>query len=159
MVTLLKHLNAGWRSSGWVDLGLRWLLGGLFVLASMHKIENPAAFAKIIYGYDLFPAAAINLIAIVLPFIELTAGLALLAGIYPRAAAVILSALLMAFIVAISINALRGHVFDCGCFSAGEAALWQSTPAWMLGRNGLLFFMGWSIAVFRGRRIAQVRSG
>ena len=159
MVTLSQHPDSGWWTNGWVDLGLRWLLGGLFVLASMHKIENPAAFAKIIYGYDLFPAVAINLIAILLPFIELTAGLALLAGFYPRAAAVILSTLLLGFTVAIAINALRGHVFDCGCFTAAEKIVWQNEPAWMLGRNAFLLFMGWSIAFYRGRRVAQVRSG
>ena len=90
MDTLSQHPDAGWWANGWVDLALRWLLGGLFVLASAHKIMDPAAFAKIIFGYDLFPAAAINLIAIILPYIELTAGLALITGVYPRAAAVIL---------------------------------------------------------------------
>ena len=74
MDTLSRHPDTGWRANGWVDLVLRWLLGGLFVLASAHKIMDPAAFAKIIYGYDLFPAVAINLIAIILPYIELTAG-------------------------------------------------------------------------------------
>ena len=159
MDTLSQPAETGWRNNGWLDLVLRWLLGGLFVLASAHKIMDPAAFAKIIYGYDLFPAVAINLIAIILPYIELTAGLALIVGVYPRAAAVILSGLLFLFILAISINAWRGHVFDCGCFSSGEAALWQDTPGWMLGRNGLLLLMGWSITAFRGQRKVMVRSG
>jgi putative oxidoreductase len=159
MGTLSRQTETGWRANGWLDLALRWLLGGLFVMASAHKIMDPAAFAKIIFGYDLFPAVAINLIAIILPYIELTSGLALITGVYPRAAAVILSGLLFAFILAISINAFRGHVFDCGCFSSGEAALWQGTPAWMLGRNGLLLFMGWSITTFRGQRKIMVRSG
>ena len=158
MDTLLPPNSGDWRSNGWLDLALRWLLGGLFVLASAHKITDPAGFAKILFGYDLFPAAAINLIAIILPYIELTAGLALIIGFYPRAAAVILSGLLLAFILAIAINAARGHVFDCGCFSSGEAALWQNSPGWMLGRNALLLLMGWSIAVFRGRRKILVRA-
>ena len=158
MDTLLPPNSGDWRSNGWLDLTLRWLLGGLFVLASAHKIMDPAGFAKIIYGYGLFPSAAINLIAIILPYVELTAGLALIVGFYPRAAAVILSCLLLAFILAIAINAARGHVFDCGCFSSDEAALWQGSPGWMLGRNALLLLMGWSIAVFRGRRKILVRA-
>jgi len=158
MDTLLPPNSEDWRSNGWLDLALRWLLGGLFVLASAHKIMDPAGFAKIIFGYDLFPPEAINLIAIILPYVELTAGLALILGFYPRAAAVILSGLLLAFILAIAINAARGHVFDCGCFSSGEAALWQNSPGWMLGRNVLLLLMGWSIAVFRGRRKILVRA-
>ena len=157
MGTLPKHPNTGWWTSGWLDLVLRFMLGGLFVLASIHKIADPAAFAKIVYGYDLFPTAAINLIAIILPFIELTAGLSLIAGIYPRAASVILSTLLVAFILAIGINAIRGHVFDCGCFATGEAAFWQNSPALMLMRNGLLLLVAWSTAVFPGRRVALLR--
>lgn len=159
MATLSKPNRTLWPSNGWLDLVFRWLLGGLFILASAHKIMDPAAFAKIVYGYDLFPAATINLIAILLPYIELTAGLALATGVYPRAAAVILSGLLLGFIVAIGINAARGHVFDCGCFASGEAALWQQSPAWMLARNAFLLIVGGSIAAFRGPRKALIRSG
>ena len=114
MGTLSRHPDTGWRANGWLDLVLRWLLGGLFVLASAHKIMDPAAFAKIIYGYDLFPAAAINLIAIILHYIELTAGLALITGVYPRAAAVILSGLLLgiglAQLLHLALPALPVHI-------------------------------------------------
>ena len=61
MDTLSQHPDAGWWANGWIDRALRWLLGGLFVLASAHKIMGPAAFAKIIFGYDLFPAVAIRI--------------------------------------------------------------------------------------------------
>ena len=159
MDTLSPGNSANWHANGWLDLGLRWLLGGLFVMASAHKIMDPAAFAKIVYGYDLFPLAAINLIAIIVPFIELTAGLALLSGVYPRAAAVMLCGLLLTFILVIGINALRGHVFDCGCFATSEAALWQNHPGLMLGRNAALLLIGWRVAVFRGRRRLLVCAG
>lgn len=159
MATLLKPHKLLRPTHGWLDLVLRWVLGGLFILASAHKIADPAAFAKIVYGYDLFPAASINLIAILLPYIELTAGLALVAGVYPRAASVILSGLLVGFILVIGINAARGHVFDCGCFSVGEDALWQSSPGWLLTRNVLLLVVGVSIVAFRGRRKVLLRSG
>ena len=151
--------SADWRANGWLDLGLRWLLGGLFVMASVHKIMDPAAFAKIVYGYGLFPAATINLIAIIVPFIELTAGLALMIGVYPRAAALILSAMLLVFILIIGINTLRGHVFDCGCFATSEAALWENHPGWMLGRDAVLLLIGGHVAAFRGRRRMLVRAG
>lgn len=108
-------------SNPWLELTSRWLLGILFVAASFHKIIHPAQFAKIIYGYQLVPDMAINLIAIVLPFLEFFSGAALLLGIFPRSAVLIINAMLLSFIVAISINLLRGHVFDCGCFSMGAA--------------------------------------
>ena len=154
-----KNRSFAWCDNGWIDLALRFILGGIFVMASFHKITEPAVFAKIVFGYDLFPAQAINLIAILLPYIELTMGLSLIAGVYPRAAAVILGALLLAFILAISINMLRGHVFDCGCFSSGEAKLWPNTPMWTLGRNVLLGFLCWFILAFKGRRVAVLLPG
>ena len=60
---------------------------------------------------------AINLIAIVLPFLELFAGLALIFGVYWKAAGVLICGMLLVFIVAISFNLIRGYEFDCGCFS------------------------------------------
>jgi uncharacterized membrane protein YphA (DoxX/SURF4 family) len=159
MATLSNGPKGGWWRNGWLEFVLRGLLGGLFVLASLHKIGDPASFAKIVYGYDLFPGATVNLIAIFLPFLELTAGLALVTGIYPRASAVILSGLLLSFIVVIGINAIRGHVFDCGCFAAGEAALWANSPGWLLGRNILLLAVGAYIITFPGPRKIQLRAG
>ena len=101
-----------------------------FIYASYSKILAPADFAKIIYGYDLFPAALINLIAIIVPFLELVVALALFLGVYPRSAALIVNALLVAFILLISINLIRGHEFNCGCFafeSAGNQVSSSST--------------------------------
>ena len=112
--------------NSWIELAARWILGLTFIYASYHKILAPADIAKIVYGYDLFPNGAINLIAIVLPFIELIAGLALILGIYPRSAILIINGMLVAFIIVLSINLIRGHEFDCGCFSAKEAGFLSS---------------------------------
>jgi len=103
--------------NGWLELVSRWILGLTFIYASYNKILFPADFAKIIYGYDLFPHALINLIAIILPFLELVAALALISGVYPRSAVSIINVLLAAFIILLSINLIRGHEFDCGCFT------------------------------------------
>ena len=112
----------------WLELIGRWILGVTFIYASYHKILAPAEFAKIVYGYGLFPGPVINLIAVIVPFIELVVGLALIFGIFPRAAALIIIAMLGSFMAAIAINLVRGHEFDCGCFSVGgpqtAATLW-----------------------------------
>ena len=67
--------------STWIELVLRWILGVTFLYASLYKIIEPAQFAKIIYGYYLFPDISINLIAIILPFVEFFTGLFLILGI------------------------------------------------------------------------------
>ena len=102
-------------SNNRLELIARWFLGIIFIYASYHKIIAPDHFAKIIYGYYLFPDFFINLIAIILPFLELFSGLALLLGIYPRSAALIINGMLLVFIIALSINLIRGQEFDCGC--------------------------------------------
>ena len=119
----------------------RWILGGTFVYASLHKIVDPAGFAKIIYGYYLFPDYSINLIAIITPFLELFSGLALILAIYLRSAATMISSMLLFFIVILSINIARGHEFDCGCFSIVEAGH-TSAVVELLIRDIFLFVFG-----------------
>ena len=126
--------------SRWVELIARWLLGATFIYASSHKILAPAEFAKLVYGYNLFPGELINIIAIVLPFIELITGLALILGFYPRSAAIIIMAMLILFILILSINIARGYEFDCGCFSVNKLSQTES-PWFTIARDIVLFFL------------------
>jgi uncharacterized membrane protein YphA (DoxX/SURF4 family) len=111
---------------GSIALLSRLLLGAVFVYASLHKIADPPAFAKIVWGYNLLPGALVNPFALYLPWLELLVGLALLAGVWLRAAALVTGGLLLVFLVAIAINLGRGLDFDCGCFShtPGAAQGW-----------------------------------
>ena len=38
-----------------IELAVRLILGVTFIYASYHKILAPAEFAKVVYGYGLFP--------------------------------------------------------------------------------------------------------
>ena len=137
--------------NSWVELAARWILGGTFVYASFHKIISPADFAKIVYGYDLFPHTLINLIAILIPFLELVAGIALIIGFYPRSAAVIINTLLLSFIAVLSINLIRGHEFDCGCFATAQSDD-TGSPGVTLVRDMFYFALGMQIVLFEGNR-------
>lgn len=125
----------------WLELVARLILGATFIYASYPKILAPAEFAKLVYGYGLFPPGTINLIAIVIPFVELITGAALVIGIYPQSAALIINAMLVFFILIISINLIRGHEFDCGCFSVQADSITDS-PSLLLGRNIVLLSLG-----------------
>jgi uncharacterized membrane protein len=144
-----------WRLSitnnNWIELAARWILGLTFIYASYHKIVSPGDFAKIVYGYDLFPEIFINLIAIVIPFLELIAGFALIIGLYPRSAAIILNGLLLVFIAVLAINLIRGHEFDCGCFSAVLSG-YVNAPKLALLRDVIYFVLGMQIVLFEGMR-------
>ena len=135
----------------WIELAARWILGVTFVYASYNKILAPAVFAKIIYGYDLFPALFINLIAIIVPFLELVAGFALIIGFYPRSAALIVNAMLLVFITALSINLIRGHEFDCGCFSINSSGQGTFTGP-LIFRDFVLLALGLYIFFYRNAR-------
>jgi len=144
--SLKKILN-----NHWIELAARWILGATFIYASYSKILAPAVFAKIIFGYDLFPASLINLAAIILPFVELIAGLALIIGYYPRSAALVINVMLLAFIVSLSINIIRGHEFDCGCFAI-NAANPSAFSGELLIRDFFYLALGIHVLLFRKRR-------
>lgn len=118
----------------------RLVLGGVFIYASLDKIAHPADFARIIHNYKLFPAFSIYLAATVIPWVEMIAGIFLVIGVFPRAAAGALSLLLVIFAVALTINLVRGLDFNCGCFSA--TAIGKSDPLGLILRDILLLIPG-----------------
>jgi len=135
----------------WCELAVRWLLGAAFIFASYHKIIAPESFLEAIYSYDLFPDASVNLIAIILPYFELFSGLALIFGLYYRGASVLIGGMLFTFIIVLSINLFRGHLFDCGCFYVSENGVHKSVEL-MLLRDVILLCFALYVLFFRGTR-------
>ena len=124
----------------------RLAVAGLFLAACIAKIRDPEAFALAVSRYRILPAEFVNLVAIILPWIELTAGLAVLAApARARAAgALIIAGMLTVFTIAISLTLLRGIEASCGCFSTrADAAV---SDGWNLVRNGALIWL--SLATF-----------
>ncbi len=113
----LKDKLPGVLSSTPLQALCRIVLGGIFIYASLDKIAHPREFAIIIANYAILPDSLVTLPALALPWLELAAGLCLVAGLWPRSAALLLSLLLLFFILALGFNALRGIDLSCGCFS------------------------------------------
>lgn len=95
----------------------RWVLGAIFIYASINKIEYPSAFSEAISNYRLFPDVLINLLAIWLPWLELMTGLFLITGLWIKGNALILSILSLIFSIITGIAIFRGLDISCGCFS------------------------------------------
>jgi uncharacterized membrane protein YphA (DoxX/SURF4 family) len=95
---------------------LRLLVGGAFVFAGVLKIADPAKFALDVSNYRLVPHEMINLVAILIPWIEITAGSFVLAGIWLRAAALVITSLTVMFFAVIVSALARGLNIECGCF-------------------------------------------
>jgi putative oxidoreductase len=126
-VKILRHRAVHWL--------LALLVGGVFVYASLSKIADPLAFAKIVYHYQVVgPGASFgfvpaNLVAVVLPWVELIAGVLLIAGLWRREAALVTTVMLAVFVAAVASTLVRGiDIQNCGCFSldaSGRAAGWK----------------------------------
>ena len=104
----------------WLTIRVQLALGAIFVIAALPKIADPPSFAHMIYNYRLVPSSLINFSALVMPWVELVAGLALILGVWKAAARTVIAILLAVFIVAISINLFRDNAIDCGCFNVAD---------------------------------------
>jgi uncharacterized membrane protein YphA (DoxX/SURF4 family) len=111
-------------------LVLRLGLGGLLVVAGALKLRAPVAFATEIANYQLVPAVA-PYVAAVLPVVELVIGGALVVAprAWRRAAALAALGLLATFTVAVATAYLRRINIDCGCFGTGGGPITGLTLA------------------------------
>ena len=100
----------------------RFALGVVLLAAALAKIGDPAALALQVHNYRLAPVWSEHLVAIVLPWVELTTGLALVVGVRARAGAVVGLALMAFFTVAVGSAWARGLDFECGCFGKASAS-------------------------------------
>jgi uncharacterized membrane protein YphA (DoxX/SURF4 family) len=124
---------------------LRIVIGIIFIYAAIEKISDPAAFSNSIYNYKLLPLSLVNLLAITLPWVELSAGLLLLFGIYVKENSAIISTLLIVFFIAIAISLARGLDIDCGCFGTSDGA---KVSLIKLGENLVLIFISYLLIKF-----------
>jgi len=99
-------------------LVFRIVLGGLFVYAGAVKVLEPLGFAQDIRNYNLVGPSLSFIAAVVLPWLEILAGVALVAGIWKHGAALVISGLLVFFIALTVVTMIRGLDVDCGCFGA-----------------------------------------
>ena len=60
----------------------RMILGVVFIYASYDKILNPAGFSDNIHNFHVTPAAAENLAALIIPWLELIIGVFLIFGVF-----------------------------------------------------------------------------
>jgi hypothetical protein len=132
-------------SNRFLLLAARFVLGIVFVVAAVPKIAQPDAFAVSVEAYEILPVAVVNLIAVVVPWLELLCAVFLIGGARVRPSAALLGVMLAVFIVAISTAVLRGLNINCGCYGGtGTPVGWGKVledvallvPVWLLLRRG-----------------------
>jgi putative oxidoreductase len=119
------------RRSPYLSVVCRVLLAAIFISFALSKIMRPAVFALNVVDYNLTPAWGVNLWSLALPWGELVVGLFLLLGIRTRAAATLIAAMNVIFIVGL-VNAILHHMpINCGCVGeVGEPVNW-----WKVAKN------------------------
>jgi uncharacterized membrane protein YphA (DoxX/SURF4 family) len=100
----------------------RVFIGLLFIVSSLDKIVDPAAFARSVSNYGMLPAWMPMLVATILPWLELLCGLGVLFGLFLRGSSLLLTAMLALFTLAVVSAWLRGLDISCGCFSQDPSA-------------------------------------
>lgn len=111
-----------WKGHAFLALPIRIYLAAIFLLACVHKIADPHAFAIDVATYQILPLGLVNLVALVLPWVELVAALMLLLGVRVRAGALLVAAMMAVFLAALTIALSKGLQMSCGCFASQGAA-------------------------------------
>lgn len=115
-------LPRNWRNlvSG-ILLGLRLVLGVVFIYSGLIKWRQPFQFLESVYGFELVGPTLGIWVAVVLPFLEVVIGISLVANIVLEAG--MLSAVICGsvFVIAQIYAMLNGLTIDCGCFGSSPA--------------------------------------
>jgi uncharacterized membrane protein YphA (DoxX/SURF4 family) len=139
----------------WLATVARALLGVVFVVAGALKLPDPAAAERSVRAYRLLPESLVSLAAFGLPVLEIAVGLALLAGVFVRTAAIASAVLLAVYIAAIASVWARGLSIDCGCFGGGgQVAAGQTNYGGEIARDAALLLVALALARWPRSRLA-----
>ena len=136
--------------SGYLFLIARLILGSVFIYLGAVKASDPVEFLKLLRQFEMIEyPLLLNLVAAVLPWLEIMCGLLVIAGFRLRAATLLILIMLASFTAVVAVRALdmsyTGSVafcsisFDCGC-GGGEVMICRK-----LFENGALFALAMAV--------------
>lgn len=118
---LMRLLPSRERALAAFVLVARLGLGFMFIMSSLPKIRQPYAFLGSVYGYEVVGPKLGVLVAMVLPWVELFAGVCLVGGVFVGGA-LLASMAMGAMFTFVLASALWRHLdISCGCFSSSAA--------------------------------------
>ena len=138
-------------------LALRVVLAGLFLFSAWQKIKGgnppepsgPQTFALSVRAFEILPDALIPYTASAVAWTELLCAIALLLGLWTRAAATIMLAAVTSFTIAVISVILRGLPITCGCF--GKFKLFCTGPvSWCKVGENSVFLLALAAVIVLG---------
>lgn len=102
----------------WLILVLRVVLGVIFLVSAVGKLQHSALFVDQVVDYGLLPEGLSRLYATVLPWAEVAVGFSLILGLFSAAGAMVSAAMIVSFAIAGIYSLLRPEEVPslCGCF-------------------------------------------
>jgi uncharacterized membrane protein YphA (DoxX/SURF4 family) len=125
-----------------LGLAAVWLTSGVL------KAIDPDQTYVAVRAYDVLPEPAVEIVAALLPWVEIAFGVLLVVGVGTRLVAVLSLALLVVFMAGVVQAWARGLSIDCGCFGGGgPVEPGQTTYVQELLRDtGFALLASWLIA-------------
>jgi uncharacterized membrane protein YphA (DoxX/SURF4 family) len=117
---------------------VRFILGLVFLYASVGKILDPKAFAENLIAYRIFDSPQmLKYVAVTLPWIEWFCGIFLILGVFVRSVSALTTLLLFTFLAGMISALARGLEIHCGCFGSPQ----ETIGAFSLLRDGFFFLV------------------
>ena len=135
----------------WVATGARLLLAGVFGVAGVLKLGDPAETVRSVRAYKLLPEWLAVPFGHALPPLELAVAVVLVLGVALRLAAGVTAVLMTLFVAGISSAAARGLRIDCGCFGDGGPTDHPQYAQELFRDSGLLLLAVFLVVLGRSR--------
>lgn len=135
-------------------LVLRLGLGGLFLFAAYNKLIDPQTFSESVQAFHIpmpgwMEDRMVMLATYAIPWTEIFCSVALVLGLWTRAAGTVFLLLMSVFLVGIISAILRHLPLNCGCF--GKFKLYCDGPlGWCKVRENCVLMAGAAVIVICG---------
>jgi len=136
---------------------LRVLVSGIFLSAGILKLKDADGTLVAVYQYKLFSWGAAGLVATFLPFLEITAGVALWIPRVRLGASLLSMCLTLVFMAALASALARNLDVSCGCFGTTDLL---TTSGIRLAEDAVLLLTSWALWRYeRSKYSSMLHSG
>lgn len=136
-------------------------IGGMFIFASIFKIQDPHQFATLVAQYQFFSTLHLdfvnNFFALVYPQFELWFGLAMIFSPFVKESAFAIFWMFVSFIIALAWALGNDLGITCGCFELDDGDAHDKAEAWTsLIRDLILIWPTLWLAFRKNRSLIKV---